>query len=125
MNEDENQPAPSPTPASPPSAPPAEPLADPGKSPPAPLAAPASPSPAKPPATPPPAAEIVVKGGKTERELRLEQDLKNRETRLAELEDENRRLKTPPARPEPVPPPKAAEQKRSWMAGLTFFDDED
>ena len=63
----------------------------------------------------PPAAKIVLTGTRTEREASLERDLKARETRLAELEDENRRLKTPPtARP--------ARSKRHWLEGNTLFD---
>jgi len=65
----------------------------------------------------PPAAEIVVKGTKTEREATLERDLKTRETRIAELEDENHRLKTPPT-PQPT-----VEEKRSWLSGATFFEE--
>ena len=82
-------------------------------------------SPAAPPAvTPanpetPPAAKVVVEGTKTERELRLERDLKVRETRLAELEDENRQLKTLPKPPGPPP----AREKSSWLSGATFFED--
>jgi hypothetical protein len=53
---------------------------------------------------PPPAATVVQHGSKTERELELEEklsktdaDRKKEQTRLAELEDENRRLKSPPS----------------------------
>ena len=52
---------------------------------------------------------------KTEREVALERDIKERETRIAELEDENRQLKTPP--PTPRPAPKPAKKARA-----TFFD---
>ncbi len=62
----------------------------------------------------PPAAKIVKEGTKTERELALERDIKERETRIAELEDENRQLKTPPT---PRPAPKPAKKARA-----TFFD---
>jgi hypothetical protein len=58
--------------------------------------------------SPPPAAEIVTKAGKTERELELEAELerersgrKKDQTKLCELEDENHQLKqvsAPPAR---------------------------
>lgn len=58
----------------------------------------------------PPAAETVVKGTKTEREITLESELqtergshaktakekKDRELRIAELEDELHKLKSPP-----------------------------
>jgi hypothetical protein len=64
----------------------------------------------------------VREGTKTEKEVALERDLKAREQRLAELEDENRRLKTPAT---PPANPKADKAKRSWMAGGTFFDEED
>jgi hypothetical protein len=67
----------------------------------------------------------VLEGTKTERELALERDkarlaadLKARETRLAELEDENHRLKAVPTPSDPDP------VKRGWLAGATFFDDE-
>jgi hypothetical protein len=63
------------------------------------------------------AAKTVLEGTKTERELALERQMKERETRVAELEDENRRLKTPPA----AKPP---QEKPSWLAGSTFFADE-
>jgi len=59
---------------------------------------------------PPPAAVIVAEGTRTERELELEEELqaerttrRNRELTIAELEDENFRLKTPPA-PAPARP---------------------
>jgi len=63
---------------------------------------------------PPPAGHIVKHGTKTERELALERDLKAREMRLAELEDENHKLKSVPA-PRPTP---AAQQKKSWLQKL-------
>lgn len=70
-----------------------------------------APAPAPEPANPP-AADLVLKGKKTEREVALESDLeternshaktskekKERELRIAELEDELHRLKTPPAK---------------------------
>ena len=56
----------------------------------------------------------MLEGTKTERELALERDIKERETRIAELEDENRQLKTPPT---PRPAPKPAKKARA-----TFFD---
>ena len=86
---------------------------------------PADPAPVRPQTTLPSAAKTVLEGTKTERELALERDkarlaadLKARETRLAELEDENHRLKAvpTPSDPEPV--------KRGWLSGATFFDDE-
>lgn len=71
-------------------------------------------APVVPPAnSPPPAAEIVLTGTKNEREAALERDLKVRESRINELEDENRKLKTPPA-PRP-------QQKKDWLEGGTFF----
>lgn len=103
---------PSNTPPNPPTDPPANP-------PEPPQAPPAPPTPVAPP-DPPPAAKTVQEGTKTERELALEKDLKAREQRMAELEDENRRLKTPPA---PPANPKSDKAKRSWMSGHTFFHD--
>ncbi len=67
------------------------------------------------PVAPPPAAKIVLEGTKTEREVALERQVKERETRLSELEDENRRLKTPPT-------PTKAQEKGSWLTGATFFE---
>lgn len=74
----------------------------------------------------PPAAELVKKSDASEGDaaelVRLkrekedaEKKLKERETRLSELEDENRRLKTP------APAPKgnnSPEKKREWLNGL-------
>jgi len=68
---------------------------------------------------PPPAATIVAEGPRNEREVALERDLKQRETRLAELEDENRRLKVV------THSPKAEKAKKGWLSGATFFPDED
>ena len=68
--------------------------------------------------SPPPAAKTVVEGTKGEKEVALEGELKKRETRIAELEDENHQLKTPP-----TPKPKPAPKKKSWLDGLTFFED--
>ena len=64
--------------------------------------------------SPPPAAKIVVEGTKTERELVLERDLKEREGRIANLEDENRRLKTPPT-------PRPGKEKSDWLGLDGFF----
>ena len=66
----------------------------------------------------PPAAKVVAEGNLTESDaaelarLRIEaaelsRTVKARETRLSELEDENRRLKAPPAAPE----------KKAWLDG--------
>jgi hypothetical protein len=71
--------------------------------------APANPPPQPPPAAPP-AAKIVLTGEKSERETSLETELeaernshartakdkKDREVRIAELEDQLHKLKTPP-----------------------------
>jgi len=70
------------------------------------------------PAAPPPAAQIVVQGTKTEREMVLERELRERETRLSEVEDENRRLKDVPK-----PKPPRPEAKKHWLSGATFFED--
>lgn len=61
---------------------------------------------------------MVVEATKTEREMKLEADLKERETQINLLEDENHRLKTPP--PSPNPPP--AHHKKQWFEGLTLLD---
>ncbi len=103
----------------------AHPAAD---NPPTPTPAPPSdPSPPEPtpPAAPPAAAAVLssdVQEGDAAEIVRLRRDLeterkgrKGIETRVSELEDENRRLKTPP----PPPPPKA---KKSWLDGATFFE---
>jgi hypothetical protein len=71
------------------------------------------------PQAPPPAANVVKEGTKTEREATLERDLRAREQRLSELEDENRRLKVPPT------PTTKDKEKHSWLAGGTFFDNDD
>jgi hypothetical protein len=72
--------------------------------------------------TPPPAAQTVVTGTKTERELELERELENerkirkdREVSLAHFQDENTRLRAIPG------PPPAAPAKKS--GGWTFFDE--
>lgn len=79
---------------------------------------------------PPPAASAVMRSDLVESDaaelvrLRRERDELSRarrdlETRVSEVEDENRRLKTLP----PTVPPRAAEkQKRSFLHGATFFD---
>jgi hypothetical protein len=66
----------------------------------------------------------VLKATKTEREFALERDLREREIRIAELEDERERLKAL-ARPtlNTPPPHSAAPEKQSWLHGLTFFED--
>jgi uncharacterized protein (DUF3084 family) len=74
----------------------------------------------------PPAAALVVKSDATEQDaaelVKLQRALadkdktiKERETRLSELEDENRRLKTPPA---PKEVEKAKESKWAWLNGV-------
>ena len=62
------------------------------------------------------AADIVLAGKKTERELKLEKDLRDREIRAAELEDENRSLKQAL---QPPPAPKPQPKKSPW----TYFDE--
>lgn len=101
-------------PGSPPQTPPTAPPGEPG-GPPTPPTGP-TPEPA-----PPPAAKIVLEGTKTERELTLERQLKDRETRISELEDENRGLKTPPAPPQARP---GQKEKKSWLSGATFFSED-
>lgn len=79
--------------------------------------APETPPEAGPPPTPPPAAKIVLEGKRTEREAALEREIKARERRIADLEDENGQLKAAPKLPQnrPAPPKKA---------GWTFFDED-
>ena len=96
-------PDPEPAPGGPPSESPPKPPVEPPKP-------PASPQLNQPPPNPPPAAKIVVEGTKTERELALERDLRDVQTRASALEDENRTLKTPKP-PGPIP----ARQKKHWM----------
>ena len=71
---------------------------------------------------PPPAAKIVLEGTKTEKEIVLEKTLKERETRISELEDENHRLKSP-LKPT-TEPRKPAPSKKSWHDGAFFLDDD-
>jgi hypothetical protein len=68
--------------------------------------------PANPPGkpAPPPASKTVMTGKKSERELKLERDLVKREKRISELEDENQRLKNPPA--------PAEVQKKHWLEDI-------
>lgn len=88
------------------------------------------PTPDTPPKSPssPPAATVVASAPATEDaselvKLRQERDTlqsitKARETRISELEDENKRLKFP------TPPVQAA--KKSWMDGIKeFFPDDE
>lgn len=96
----------------------ADPPADPQPEVPAEPVAPAAPAPAPTRPSMPPAAQVVIEGKKTERELALERDLKERELRVSQLEDENRRLKTIPA-----PATEKAKEKHSWLSGATFFED--
>jgi len=98
-----------------PAAPKADPIAEP-KTPEAPKSPPEPQAPAK----APPAAEVVLKGAKREGNEALARTLKERELRIAELEDENRTLKTPPTPATPKPP-----KKKSFLSGWTFFDQDD
>lgn len=86
---------------------------------------PESSTPPAPDSTPPPAAAVVQGGSLPEDAaaelIRLRQErendgrtLKARELRIAELEDENTRLKTPPPR---APQPTRAD----WLSGATFL----
>lgn len=75
--------------------------------------------PQTPPGDPPPAAQTVAKGRLTEESLAAEleaerQARRTAETRVAELEDENHRLRE-------VHPDPAAATKRHWLDGGTFF----
>src|SRR5436853_3233162 len=78
------------------------------------------------PAAPPPAAETVLNSDANESDakdlVKLRRELddekegrKKDQTRVAELEDENRRLKTP------AKPPEKAPEKKGWLEGNTFF----
>jgi hypothetical protein len=73
----------------------------------------------------PPAAALVAKSDASEGDaleiVRLKREkedadkkLKERETRLSELEDENRRLKNPPA---PPVKEKSLREKLAWLNG--------
>lgn len=65
------------------------------------------------------AADLIkLRGELSDREKKL----KERETRISELEDENRTLRTPPA-PKPKPEPKEKEQfmKGEETGGFGFF----
>jgi hypothetical protein len=99
------------TPSQTPSAPPSDPIKEPQKGPLAPNPAPHNPA-------PPITAKAVIEGTKTERELELERKLKEREEENSRLQDDNRKLKTPPADPQRQ---KSAEKKH-WLEGGTFFD---
>lgn len=89
---------------------------DPGPSQPDPTPAPAT----TPAAAPPPAAEVVLNAEVTEEKVRLEKTLRDREMRIAQLEDENRTLKTIP---KPTPVPVTAIDKRSALE--KFMEGED
>lgn len=93
--------------------PPADPQEAPPSPAPAPPEVPGGPTPSQ---APPPAAKTVIEGRKTEREVALERDLKARETRISELEDQNRQLKEV----KPTPP----REKKSWLSGSTFFHED-
>jgi len=99
------------TPSPAPPAPPSDPKEK-GQEPPLP------PNPPAPNPAPPITAKAVIEGTKTERELALEQKLTERERRVAELEDENRTLKTPQTPPKAPP----AREKKHFLDGGTFFD---
>ncbi|MDE2100725.1 MAG: hypothetical protein KGL39_26000 [Patescibacteria group bacterium] len=97
-----------------------DPPQNPGGNPPPPV----NPAPSAPPA-PPPAAEVVINGERSERELQLEAELerersgrKKDQTKLCELEDENHRLKQVPATP-------ARGRNKSAGPISTFFGWED
>ena len=93
-----------------PAAPPSEPTPEPAVTLPGPPAS-------GPPPTPPPAAETVLNGTRSEKEVALERELKAREIQIAELQDEHRRLKDIPK------PPKPVAKKKGWLDGATFFDE--
>lgn len=77
---------------------------------PAPAVAPAQAPQPPAPTQAPPAAQIVAQGQITEREAALQRTIRDRETRISELEDENHRLKTPA-----TPAPKAEPAKKSFL----------
>lgn len=75
------------------------------------------PAPSPTPAAPPAAATVLTgkrREGETDLAAELAAKLKARELRLAELEDENHRLKS-------VPVPKDEPTKKHWLEGHTFF----
>jgi hypothetical protein len=60
----------------------------------------------------------VLEGTKTERELVLEKNLKDRETRISELEDQNHQLKSiQPPRPQPRPAKSLADEMDDFLNG--------
>jgi hypothetical protein len=64
-------------------------------------------------------AKTVLEGTKTERDVAADKKLKDAQTRIAELEDQQRTLTTPPAPPAPT----AKDVKKSFLDGGTFFHD--
>ena len=64
----------------------------------------------------PPAATIVTEGKKSESDVLPEIKRKQLETRINDLEDENRQLKNLSA----PPPPPAAPEKTSFLTGFPF-----
>lgn len=80
----------------------------------------AQPSSAPRPVAPPPAASVVLSGDKGEGALAEDIAKRKLETRVAELEDERRRLLDAQS----VNPHKVAAtaQKKSWLEGGSFFD---
>lgn len=76
---------------------------------------------------PPPAAETVLTGPRTEQNADLQRKLETekatrieRERRIAELQDENSRLREIPAPPKPT-----KRQEKKERTRLTFFDPEE
>ena len=89
----------------------------------------------QPPPAPPPAATTVLNGQRSERETQLESELqstrgtvKERELRINQLEDENRRLKAVPAAAVPTAAPapaSAGKRKRTGFAWTLLENDDD
>lgn len=73
-----------------------------------------------PPAPTPEAAAVVVRGGKVEADAARDLEEKKLQSRIAQLEDEKRRLLEAQAVPSVNPTAKA--QKKSFLEGGSFFD---
>lgn len=72
-------------------------------------------------APPPPAATTVTEGKRTEADVALELENKKLQTRIAQLEDERRAHVDAQRSHAPATSP-ATVQKKSWLAGGSFFE---
>jgi hypothetical protein len=82
------------------------------------LISPKPPTTSTPPPAPPPAAVVVANADISEREAQLQQEIKDREIRISQLEDENFRLTTPPAKNSAATEEAAAAEEDSGWAPL-------